>query len=102
MAQSLGLHSAEVEPAQESAMDYRQHERTYTGFVHLIKWFVIHMTFDLVGLYFAIIEGNPLGALVFVALGTAIVVFGVLSTPKAAEEAPIVEPRPADARLRSR
>ncbi len=41
----------------ESAMDYGQHEATWTLFVGLVKWGIVSVTFIVLALY-AFIEGH--------------------------------------------
>ncbi len=36
--------------AGHAAMDYREHERTYSGFVHLVKYMVIASVLLLIGM----------------------------------------------------
>ena len=54
MAKKRPEHHAE--PVLESAMDYAQHETTYTMFVTGVKWIVILAAVTMVALYFII---NP-------------------------------------------
>jgi hypothetical protein len=42
------------EPVLESAMDYAEHEKTYTGFINGVKWSAISMAVLLVILFFVI------------------------------------------------
>jgi hypothetical protein len=45
-------------PEHESAMDYAQHEATYSGFVAGLKYVIASMAILMVGLYFAIIANQ--------------------------------------------
>lgn len=49
-----GTHLDDMPPE----MDYREHERTYRGFITLVKWSIISMVLMVLGLYFAVIAGN--------------------------------------------
>lgn len=49
-------HEPHPAPVQESAMDYAQHEKTYSGFVEGVKWSVIGTAILMIILYFVI---NP-------------------------------------------
>ncbi|RYE51449.1 MAG: aa3-type cytochrome c oxidase subunit IV [Rhizobiaceae bacterium] len=51
------LHPAHhSEPILESAMDYVEHEKTYTGFITGVKWSIYGLAATLVILYFVV---NP-------------------------------------------
>ncbi len=53
----MAKNTAEPHPAPvlESAMDYAEHEKTYKGFVWLVKWSIYSIAALLVILYFLII-----------------------------------------------
>jgi len=55
--------------ATVSGMDYAEHERTYKGFVELVKLSILGMVLLMIGLYFVVIGGQPLlgGILIFAA-----------------------------------
>lgn len=94
---SARVEAARVEHAvatEETAFDYLQHEKTYAGFTHVVKWFCVHLLFDLVGLYFLVIQGNWLVGIGLVLLGTLILVIGNLTTPAVAERP--TQPKPLD------
>lgn len=42
------------QPILESAMDYAEHEKTYTGFITAVKWAVYAGAASLIVLYFLI------------------------------------------------
>ncbi len=50
----------------ESAMDYAEHQRTYDGFVSLVKYGVLSMVILVVGLYFSIIGAQPVLGVVLI------------------------------------
>ncbi|UJQ95248.1 aa3-type cytochrome c oxidase subunit IV [Mariluticola halotolerans] len=64
-----------------SSAEYAAHERTYHGFVHVARWFCIHLTFVLVGLYFVVIQGAVTGGLFLILLGLIALVYGLVTTP---------------------
>jgi len=76
----------------EAALDYLPHEKTYATFLHVTKWFVVHLAFDLVGLYFMVIEHNLVAGLAFIVLGTIVLVAGNLMAPAVARNP--VDPPP--------
>lgn len=47
------------QPIVESAMDYTSHEKTYEVFLSAVKYAIISMAILVVGLYFAVIGGEP-------------------------------------------
>ncbi|CDP52889.1 aa3-type cytochrome c oxidase subunit IV [Paradevosia shaoguanensis] len=53
-----------------TSMDYAEQERTYRGFVELIKLSVIGMALLMIGLYFVVIGGQPVlgGILIFASI----------------------------------
>lgn len=70
-----------------SGMEFVEHEKTYAGFLHLLKWFIIHLALDVVALYFLVIQASAgVGAVLllvaFVALG-----YGIARTPSARRHA---------------
>jgi hypothetical protein len=62
-------------PREESAtaMDYSEHEKTYNGFLWLVKWSVIHVVALLVAMAAGFFGGMgwPGGLLIFIALMAA-------------------------------
>lgn len=68
------------------AMDYVAHERTYRRFLHVARWFVIHMLLLLPALYFLIVGGQPLVGTIFLVLAIIALGWGVISTPEAARD----------------
>lgn len=64
----------------ESAMDYAEHQRTYDGFVSLVKYGVLSLVILVVGLYFAIIGAQPvLGVVLILASVVVPAVLAMLS-----------------------
>jgi hypothetical protein len=53
----MAKRTAEPHPAPvlESGMDYAEHEKTYRGFVQVVKWSIYSIAALLVILYFLII-----------------------------------------------
>ena len=58
--------------------DFAYHVRTYNRFLAVVKAFVIHMAVLLVALYFAVIEGDAVAAMLFVGISIAILVVGLV------------------------
>lgn len=79
---------ANVDPLVDSptpeggGMDFQHHVNTYNRFLHLTKWFVIHMAILAVALYFLIIEANGVGGSLFLVLAVGALVYGILSLPE--------------------
>ncbi|HEV7346209.1 MAG TPA: aa3-type cytochrome c oxidase subunit IV [Devosia sp.] len=65
-----------------ASMDFQHHVNTYNRFLHLTKWFVIHLCVLLVSLYFFIIAANGIGGVVFLVLAIAALVYGIMSVPE--------------------
>ena len=73
-------HEPLPEMIHESAMDYSEHQRTYDGFVSLVKYGVLSMAILVVGLYFAIIGAQPvLGVVLILASVVVPAVLAMLS-----------------------
>lgn len=65
---------------QESAMDYAAHQRTYDAFVGMVKFSILSLAFLVVGLYFAIIGGQPAFGVVLIVLSAVVpIVLAMLS-----------------------
>jgi len=62
------------------AMDYASHVRQFNRFLHLLKWFVVHVALMLPALYFYIIGHQPVTGTIFLALGVAALGYGIIST----------------------
>ena len=69
------MAAAETPPA----MDYRMHRGTYERFLHLVKWFVIHMAVLLPALYFFIVAGQPLVGTALLTLAIALLIYGIVT-----------------------
>jgi hypothetical protein len=67
--------------------EYRTHQKTYFGFKHLIKWAIAHFAFLLLSLYTFLIQGNVQGGVVFLMAAAVVLIYGIITTPKSAEEA---------------
>jgi hypothetical protein len=68
------------------AMDYASHVRQFHRFIHLVKWFVVHMAFLLAALYFFLIGGQPIIGTVLLAIAVGALGYGILSTPQIARD----------------
>jgi len=61
--------TAPAHPDVHEAMDWRQHEATYTGFMEFVKWSIVAMALVVVALYCFIEAHNPiLGTLALLAI----------------------------------
>ena len=56
------------------------HRATYERFLHLVKWFVIHMAVLLPALYFFIVAGQPAVGATLVALAVGLLAYGIITT----------------------
>jgi drug/metabolite transporter (DMT)-like permease len=72
-----------VSPVEE----YRVHQKTYFGFKHLLKWAIGHFAFLLLGLYAFVVQGNVQAGVLFLMASAVVLVYGIITTPKSAEEA---------------
>ncbi|WP_332715908.1 aa3-type cytochrome c oxidase subunit IV [Pelagibacterium mangrovi] len=70
---------AEPTPTQLDA-EYAEHTRTYNGFVHLAKWFLIHMALLLGGIYVATLGGSVVGGVAIIVIAFAALIYGIIST----------------------
>jgi hypothetical protein len=73
---------APATPLDPAAFD-RAHIRTYAGFAHVLRWFVLHAMVDLVGIA-GFVTGHPGFGVTFIVLGTALLIWGVFTTRLAA------------------
>lgn len=56
-----------------------EHQRTYVRFLHLLRWCVAHIVFDLVAVA-CFVTGHGWAGLLLLVIGTVVLVFGVLTT----------------------
>ena len=61
----------DMQEAEEKheAMDYAQHEKTWEGFVGLVKASIIQLAFIVLGLYCCIIAGVPVLGVLLIVIG---------------------------------
>jgi hypothetical protein len=62
-------------------MDYPSHFKTYNRFIHLVKWFCIHMAFVLVALYCLIIAHQAVLGTVLLLVGILVLIYGIVRHP---------------------
>lgn len=74
----------DVEPS-ETARDYRQHEMTYAGFKHLLRWIIVHLGLMVIGLYFLMLQGNGTVGTLFILLAVGAMVYGVATIGSTAD-----------------
>ena len=78
MAKKSASHAHEATPA----MDYAQHQATWSAFTFLVKWSIIGLGILLVALYFLIVGGQPLvGGLLLLAMAAGAVWLMVARPP---------------------
>lgn len=68
-----------IDTPEERAAEFRAHARTYYGFLHLVRWFVVHIGLLLIAIYGFMI-GQGAVALVLVALAVAALTLGIMTT----------------------
>jgi hypothetical protein len=76
---------APATPADPAAFE-RAHVRTYARFTHLIRWFVFHAMVDMIGIA-GFVTGHPAFGVTFLVIGTALLIWGILTTRVAARRA---------------
>lgn len=69
-------------PTPSGGMDFEHHVNTYNRFLHLTKWFVIHLAILIIALYFLVIAADGVGGALFLMLAIGALVYGVLSLPE--------------------
>lgn len=69
-------------PLDEAEYD-QEHWRTYAGFRHMVLWFAVHAMLDLAGIA-GFVTGHPGVGLLFLIVGTGVLVLGILTTRAAA------------------
>lgn len=79
---NLSGREASIPPA----MDYASHQRTFRRFIHLLKWFVVHMALLLPALYFFIIGGQAIAGTVFLILAVAALGYGIVTLAEATRD----------------
>lgn len=68
------------------AMDYASHQRTFLRFLHLLKWFVVHMALLLAALYFFIVGGQAIAGSVFLILAVVALGYGITTLAAATRD----------------
>ncbi len=68
------------------AIDFASHERQFRRFVHLTKWFAIHMFVALIAIYFLVVAGDTMTGALFLAVALAALGYGIVSTPQIARD----------------
>lgn len=75
-----------VDAIHHPGPDFAEHERTFHGFMHLGRWFILHLALLLSGLYAMVYGGaNTFGAFLIM-LAVVAFGYGIVSTPEAAEK----------------
>jgi hypothetical protein len=62
-------------------------EKTWGGFMHLVRWFVFHIACILAALYCFIFAASPLGGAFLLAAATVVLIYGIATIPRAATKA---------------
>ena len=75
----------DMQEAEErhEAMDYAQHEGTWRNVTWLVKWAIIQLALIVVGLYSAVIAGNPLLGVLLIIIGLVAPVAARIMAPRA-------------------
>jgi hypothetical protein len=76
MADTSIADDVRTEPPE---MDYRSHRRQFERYLHLLKWFVIHMLLILPMLYFFLVGHQLVTGTMFLILALAALAYGVVS-----------------------
>ena len=62
---------------------YTSRQRTYRGFLHMTKWFVIHAALILFGLLLLRFQESASAGFIFIAAGVAALAYGMGTTARA-------------------
>ncbi len=62
------IDEQEAEERHE-AMDYAQHEGTWEMVTSLVKWAIVQLAFIVIGLYTAVIAGQPFFGVLLILIG---------------------------------
>lgn len=74
-------------PAESAPwQDFPAHVRTYNGFLHLLKWFVVHLALLLPALFCFIVVGQPVAGAVLLVIAVVAFGYGVVSLPSAGRD----------------
>jgi hypothetical protein len=71
---------------------YVSRSRTYRGFLHMTRWFVIHAALILFGLLLFSFQEGASGGFIFIAAGVAALAYGMGTTARAVAK-PVPNPR---------
>jgi hypothetical protein len=74
-----------IDPVVHPGPDYAEHERTFHGFMHIGRWFIVHLALLIVGLYAMVFGGAAVFGAFLIALAAIALGYGIISTPEAAE-----------------
>ena len=72
--------STDLDQDRNPAIEYASHRRQYERFMHLGKWFVIHLAILMVALYCFIIAGAHLAGFALLALSIVALGYGIATT----------------------
>lgn len=61
------------------------HEKTFHGFLHLLRWILLGLFLLLAGLYFGVMRGATAISWLLIAIAIAVLCFGILSTASASD-----------------
>jgi len=74
---------------------YASRWRTYRGFLHMARWFVIHSALILFGLLLFRFQEGASGGFIFIAAGVAALAYGMGTTARAVAK-PVPKPHAAE------
>jgi hypothetical protein len=84
-AHAFPASSTNIATTQHPGPDFAEHERTFHGFMHIGRWFVAHLALLILGLYAMVYGGSTEFGAFLILLAAIALVYGIISTPEAAE-----------------
>jgi hypothetical protein len=67
-------------------MDYPSHIRTWNRFIHMGKWFILHLIFIGISLYFFLVASQHLAGIVFLAIAVFLLGYGIVTLGRVGPE----------------
>lgn len=75
-----------TQPRAHPGPDFAEHEKTFHGFMHLGRWFIVHLALLILGLYAMVFGGAGVFGGFLILLALIALGYGIISTPEAAEK----------------
>jgi len=82
----MTIDHAQADENTPPVREFASHQRQYDRFLHLAKWFVVHLGLLLFALYLLIIAGQAVAGSVLLALAIGALGYGIFSTPQVAHD----------------